>query len=262
MLNDPGELNLKGENRNVTMLHSDIHGFTAISETLTPEILGELLNSYLGTMTEILLRNNGMLDKYIFNSVVGIFNAPLNHPDHPHEAARTAIAMQNAMDELNVRYKEEYKLTLQIGIGLHTGSVIIGNFGSPRRFNYTAVGKSVSIASQLERLTKTWGVGIIISESMRQELGDEFPVRRLDSVWIEGMSQPVVIFELITTGSADEKRVLADRFGEALDEFNAGSHSQALHQFEAIAVGYPDDKPTQIYIERCHEAIVNPSGAS
>ena len=260
MLNQPGEMNLKGENRHVTMLHSDIHGFTAISESLPPEILGKLLNHYLGAMTEILLKNNGMLDKYIFNSVLGIFNAPLNHPDHPREAARTAVAMQNAIDELNIHYREEFKITLQIGIGLHTDNVIIGNFGSPRRFNYTAVGRSVSIALQLERLTRTWGVGIVISEMTRQELDEEFLVRRLDSVRVKGMSKPLEIFQLFAGETINENRILAERFDEAMTDYLTGNWSQALKHFEALAISFPEDKPAQIYIKRCRDAIAHPPG--
>jgi len=261
LLQKPDELNLHGEKRYVTILFSDIRGFTTISESMPPEMLGRLLNNYLGEMTEILMNESGTLDKYIGDAVMGIFNAPLDHPDHPLLAATTAIKMQTALRELNRTYQEEYNVNLRIGIGVHSGEAIIGNFGSPRRFNYTAMGDTVNLASRLEGQTKTYGVEIIISETTREALGDKFAVRKLDKIRVKGKSQPVEIFHLFTEGGTEDNLVLAELFDQAMDRYYAGDFPQALTLFRTIAEKYPDDKPTPLFMERCEYSIAHPPTA-
>jgi len=261
LLQKPDELNLHGEKRYVTILFSDIRGFTTISESMSPEQLGRLLNNYLGQMTEILMNENGTLDKYIGDAVMGIFNAPLDHPDHPEVAARTAIRMQTALKELNQGYQEEFGVNIRIGIGVHSGEAIIGNFGSPRRFNYTAMGDTVNLASRLEGQTKTYGVEIIVSETTREALGDEFILRKLDKIRVKGKSQPVEIFHLFTHGSTTDNQALAKLFDAAMEHYYGGDFSEALTLFNTIAQKYPDDKPTPLFIERCEQALAHPPTA-
>ncbi|MCW8825100.1 MAG: adenylate/guanylate cyclase domain-containing protein, partial [Gammaproteobacteria bacterium] len=258
LIHEPGGLNLKGEKREITLLFSDIRGFTSISEKLSPEMLGMLLNDYLGAMTNILFKEKGTLDKYIGDAVMAIYNAPLDDPDHPILAVRTAITMQSTLKELNKRYQKQFNVDMRIGIGIHTGKAIVGNFGSPRRFNYTAMGDAVNLASRLEGQTKYYGVEIIISEGTLEGLGGAFMVRKLDKIRVKGKLEPVEIFQLFSEGATPENTALAEKFDMAMESYYKGEFSTALNMLLDIEKFYPTDRPTQLMMERCQKFIEKP----
>ncbi|MCJ7595151.1 MAG: adenylate/guanylate cyclase domain-containing protein, partial [Desulfobacterales bacterium] len=164
MLKNPEKLKLGGDKRDLTVLFSDIRGFTTISEGLTPEDLVGLLNEYLTVMTKVVFKYEGTLDKYMGDAVMAIYGAPLDQPDHPFRACNTALDMLEALKRLNEKWVLEGKPSLDIGIGVNTGMMMVGNMGSDQRFDYTVMGDAVNLGSRLEGANKTYQTNILISE--------------------------------------------------------------------------------------------------
>jgi len=170
LIENPDALALTGEKRVVTVLFSDIRGFTTLSESLPAEVLVPILNRYLGPMTDIVMGEQGTLDKYIGDAVMALYNAPLDVPDHAARAAQSAIRMLGELERLNEAFEADFGLRLHIGVGIHTGEAVVGNMGSETRFDYTAIGDTVNLASRLEARTKAYGVEIIVSDTTRADL--------------------------------------------------------------------------------------------
>lgn len=259
LIKHPDTLTLTGEKRTITVLFSDIRGFTTLSESVTPEKLVLILNKYLGPMTDIVMANKGTLDKYIGDAVMAIYNAPLDVVDHAEKAAGSALEMMRKLDELNVAFQRDFQHSIKIGIGLHTGEAVVGNMGSEQRFNYTAIGDTVNLASRLEARTKAYGVPILISGKTRYALSGGFVCRRMDRLRVKGKAKPVEIFELMGYGEEDRRHHnLIDRFQHGLAQYFDNHFNAALKEFEALAHDYPDDKPTQVFIQRCRDFIQTP----
>ncbi len=207
---DPGRLRLGGERRAVTVLFSDIRGFTGISERLDAEVLAELLNEYLGAMTDIVFRHEGLLDKYIGDAVMAFWGAPVAVADHARRCCLAALDMQAALGPLQAHWSAR-GLALEIGIGINSGEAAVGNFGSARRFSYTAVGDNVNLASRLEGLNKQYGTRILVSEATHDALGDEFACREIDRVAVRGRVQQVRVYELLSRLADEHDGSLAQR---------------------------------------------------
>ncbi len=256
VLDRPELLRLGGDEKQLTAMFSDIRGFTALSEGLTPSALVELLNEYFSEMTDVIFKHQGTLDKYIGDAIMAFWGAPLDIPDHAERACRAALGMAEALERLQARWREQGRPRIDIGIGLNTGPMLVGNMGSERRFNYTIMGDSVNLASRLEGVTKTFGTRIIISESTRDEVGSAVIVRELDMIRVKGKSKPVTIYELLGPGEERERwQDLLDRFAEALHCYREARWSEALSLFERLQIDYPKDGPTRTFIERCRELI-------
>ena len=255
LLKDPDSLGLAGEKREITVLFSDIRGFTNISETMPPERLVQMLNHYLGEMSQIVLDQHGTLDKYIGDAIMALFNAPLDIPEHPRRAADAALEMMHQLHRTQGEYKKEYGVDLNIGVGLHAGDAIVGNLGSAQRFDYTAIGDTVNLASRLEGATKTYRVDIIVSETVHAELGDAYPCRRLDNIQVKGKQIPIVVFELMT----EPDQALAERFETALSLYLGRQFADALSTFNGILADGPDG-PSGLYVARCQEFMKHPPG--
>lgn len=193
---NPGQLKLGGEKKFITILFSDIRGFTAMSENVTPERLAEVMACYFEPMTEVVFTHGGTLDKYIGDAIMALFNAPLDLPEHTLAACRTAIAMQVAQRAINEKLADMMVPPIRTGIGIHCGEAIVGNLGSSIRFNYTAIGDSVNLASRLESATKTLAVDIVISESVYLQVAGQLPCRALGAIAIAGKDQPQQVYEL------------------------------------------------------------------
>jgi adenylate cyclase len=185
---------LGGEEREVTVLFSDIAGFTAISEACDPATLVQGLNTYFSTMTDIIEAHGGFVDKYIGDAIVAVFGAPVDEPRHAEQAMRAAMQMRDALLAEPERFSLA-GLPLKTRIGLNTGRVLIGNIGSPRRFNYTAMGDAVNLASRLEGANKAYGTSILVSEDTMRAAGDAIVARRVDVVRVVGRAQPVRLYE-------------------------------------------------------------------
>ena len=249
---EPDLLRLGGAKAELTVLFSDIRGFTTISEGLDPQSLVELLNLYLGEMTDIVFDHSGTLDKYIGDAIMAVWGAPVPQEDHAAHACRAALAMMQRLRELQPQWEAAGWPRLDIGIGLHTGDMVVGNLGSARRLSYTVIGDNVNLGSRLEGLTKTYRAAIIISEDTFAATGDAFVARNLDLVRVKGKETPVRILELLATAEdAGELRALAARFDEGIEAYRARRWDQALAVFQELTERYADDGPSQLYVERC-----------
>ena len=180
ILKDPSRLKLGGEKRRMSVLFSDIRGFTSIAESMPPEKLVVTINAYLTHMTGIVFEQDGVLDKYIGDAVMAFWNAPLDQADHALRAVKTALAMQTAVADMNREKELPDGLAIRIGIGINTGDMIVGNMGSEARFDYTVIGDNVNLASRLEGLTKEYGVGILVTEATIADIKDKVLARRID----------------------------------------------------------------------------------
>lgn len=250
---NPDNLILGGEQRLITILFSDIRGFTSISEGLTPQELVCLLNEYLNPMTRIVMEEKGTLDKFIGDAVMAIFNAPLDLIDHPEASCRAALRMIDALGSLNRGFKERNMTEIDIGIGINTGLAVVGNMGADIRFDYTAIGDSVNLASRLEGLNKFYGTHILVSEDTRNSVRTpEFCFREVDRVKVKGKSLPVVIYELVTGDASHCKE-----FESALSKYREGDFRAAASVFAGLSERV-NDSLSKVYLERCREYILTP----
>ncbi|KAK3582322.1 hypothetical protein CHS0354_023863 [Potamilus streckersoni] len=200
MIDQPSLFKIGGEKRELTMLFSDIREFTHISESYKehPEHLVALLNEYLGVMTDIIFKNKGTLDKYIGDAIVAFWNAPVPVNNHAEMACLAAVEMQRKLDELRQKWAMEGRPPIYSRIGINTGIVIVGNMGSQSRFSYTAMGDAMNLASRLEAANKYFGTEIIISEYTQKIVKDFFLLRELATITVQGKSEPVKVFDLIS----------------------------------------------------------------
>jgi adenylate cyclase len=189
---DPSALTLGGEMREITILFSDIRGFTSLSEKMDPEQITSLLNRFLTPMTDLLLESGATIDKYIGDAIMCFWNAPLTTTDHPRRACVAALAMMKALEELNKREA----MTLKIGVGLNTGACCVGNLGSEQRFSYSAIGDSVNVAARVESLTKQYGLPILITEYTSVHASGLAQIE-IDLVRVVGRAEPIGIFTLL-----------------------------------------------------------------
>lgn len=259
IIQDPDKLKLGGEKKIVTTLFSDIRGFTSLSEGMSPEALVSLLNEYLSPMTQIIMNERGTLDKYFGDAVMAIFGAPLDVPDHPKRACQAALRMIEELEKLYTKWKEKGWPRISIGVGINTGEAIVGNMGANMRFDYTAIGDAVNLASRLEGLNKLYGTHIIISKSTLDEVdSSQFLVRELDLVRVKGKEKPVSIFELIGSCGDAQTETLVRLFTEAWNLYQNQEFYEAMKHFAEILRMFPEDKPSAHYHERCLEYISQP----
>ncbi len=253
MLKDPEKLKLGGEKKDLTVLFSDIRGFTSISEHMTPERLVKFLNEYLTKMTDIVFKYDGLLDKYMGDAIMAIWGAPLDQSDHPLRACYTALEMVEELRLLQQRWATEGMPRMNIGIGINAGPMVVGNMGSERRFDYTVMGDSVNLGSRLEGLNKLYGTNIIISEMTYERVREEILGRELALVRVKGKDQPVKIYELLSrrAKSLPEQKALAEEFQAALGEYRNRNWETARKIFQSILERYPADGPARLYVERC-----------
>ncbi|MCS7013351.1 MAG: adenylate/guanylate cyclase domain-containing protein [Chloroherpetonaceae bacterium] len=199
MLANPDSFKLGGERRELTMFFSDIKGFTNISEGYkdNPEKLVELLNEYLGTMTDIIFKYGGTLDKYIGDAVVAFWNAPLPVEDHAKQACWAALEMQETLKKLREKWIAEGKPPIYSRMGINTGTVIVGNMGSQSRFAYTAMGDAMNLAARLEAANKAFGTSIMISQYTYERVKDYCLCRELATITVQGKAEPIKVYELV-----------------------------------------------------------------
>jgi len=204
MSRDPENYSMAGRKADLTVLFSDVRGFTTISEGLEPDQLAALMNEYLGAMTAVVRDHRGTLDKYIGDAIMAFWGAPVSDPDHARNAVITALEMQKTLKDLNVVLKSKGWPELKIGVGVNTGTMTVGDMGSPVRQSYTVMGDAVNLGSRLEGITKQYGVGIIVGETTREKVKKDFVFRELDRVRVKGKDEPVGIYEPVALeGEAD-----------------------------------------------------------
>ncbi|MFH1064551.1 MAG: adenylate/guanylate cyclase domain-containing protein [Candidatus Woesearchaeota archaeon] len=255
IMENPERLKLGGEKREITVFFSDIRGFTTISEKLSPEQLVALLNEYLTEMTNIILKHNGVVDKYMGDAIMAFWNAPLDQPKHAERACLTCLDMEDKLKELQKKWTEEGVPPLEIGIGLNTGQAVVGNMGSFDRFDYTAMGDTVNLGSRLESINKQYGTRIIISESTKNKVADlPFVVRKLDQVMVKGKKEPITIYELVST-EENAKKWYSDviaHFEKGLELYFKQKWDSAIAEFKKADKARKGGDPSSIiFIERC-----------
>ncbi|MFH1743743.1 MAG: adenylate/guanylate cyclase domain-containing protein [bacterium] len=201
IIENPNLVKLGGENREATILFSDIRSYSTMSEGMTPEDLIHLLNEYYSAWTEVIFRNGGMIDKFIGDAVMAIFGAPVANKTHAYDACRAAIEMTRELDRLSQQWAAEGRRTFRIGVGIHTGYAIFGNLGSEQRFSYTCIGDAVNVASRIEGINKKHGTTILISEDTYGKVGDLVIAKSKGQNEIRGREGTVELFEL--TGLRD-----------------------------------------------------------
>ncbi|MGB4241347.1 MAG: adenylate/guanylate cyclase domain-containing protein [Kiritimatiellia bacterium] len=256
IMRDPNSLKLGGERRELTIFFSDLQGFSAISERLSPEELTRLLNDYLSAMTEIILAEGGTLDKYVGDAIVAFWNAPLAQPDHAVRAVRAALRCQRALAEQQAAYAQRIGGPLKMRIGLNTGAVVVGNMGSSQRFDYTMLGDAANLASRLEGANKAFGTNLMIAESTWEQTQGAFLGRELAQLTVVGRKTPVRVFE--ATGFAGEPLAPEARaFAEALALVRAGNWAAAAAGFAAL----PADPAAQVYAAKCRELANHPAAS-
>lgn len=196
LIADPDRAALGGRRRTMTVLFSDVRGFTAMSEKATPEEVVRQLNEYFSRMVDVLFAHRGTLDKFVGDMVMGLFGAPLDDPDHAEHAVQAALAMTRALDDLNQHWAAAGRPVLDIGIGISTGEMVAGNIGSSAIMSYTVIGDTVNLGARLESLNKDYGTRVIISEATYAALKGRYDIRPLGEVVVKGKSRPVAIYEV------------------------------------------------------------------
>lgn len=273
---NPEALTLGGERRDLTILFSDVRGFTTLSEGYKddPAGLTALMNSFLTVLSRAILKEGGTIDKFMGDAVMAFWNAPIDTPDHPSAACRAALAMLADVAELNRRRAEEAaekrktSLPINVGIGLNTGNCVVGNMGSEMRFDYSALGDAVNLASRLEGQSKAYGVGIILGEATASAVGDRFAIIELDLLRVKGKTHPERIFGLL---GDEEMRNGADfrqleqanqAMRDAYTEQRWGDATAALNDVVTAgeALGQTLTGYTERYRARILELTANPPG--
>jgi adenylate cyclase len=256
VLADPSLLRLGGERREITAFFSDVAGFTSISEGLSPEDLVGLLNAYLSEMTDIILDLGGTLDKYEGDAIIAFWNAPIDQPDHALRACRAALRCRQRLAELREEFHSRYGHEVRMRIGVNSGPAVVGNMGSERRFDYTAMGDTMNLASRLEGAGKVYGVSTLVGEETERLVRDEILAREVDVIRVVGKKQPIRVFELLGEKGAvpAEELEKAARFGRALETYRARRFSEAAAMFEAIA----GDPVAAVYAGRARQSAASP----
>ncbi len=249
MLKHPEQLRLGGERREITVLFTDIRGFTTMSEKLDPEALVKLLHDFLNPMSNIIINQGGTIDKYMGDAIMALFGAPLLQPDHPRLACRAALEMVASLAALNQEWAAQGRPPLRVGVGVNTGPVAVGNMGSDRLFDYTAIGDNVNLGSRLEGLNKYYGTNILISQTTAEALENGFILRDMDLVKVKGKAQAARIYELLTEGEPDpELGRYLELYHRALALYREGRFAESLSAFGQALEVRPGDAACQRYI--------------
>ncbi|MFN0247409.1 MAG: CHASE2 domain-containing protein [Kofleriaceae bacterium] len=247
ILADPARAKLGGERKELTVLFSDIRGFSLFSEGMAPEKLAAFLGEYLTPMTELVLASGGTLDKYIGDAVMAIWGAPVDVPDHAARACEVALQMQEALVGMNRVWAKAGKPAVAIGVGINTGAMAVGNMGSAARFDYTVLGDQVNLGARLEALTKEYGVSVLVGEATVASVGaagGSFVFREIDLVRVKGRAGAVPVFELV--GRAADVKV-DPRFADALALYRKRDFATAREAF----AGLEADPVARVMAARC-----------
>jgi adenylate cyclase len=253
---DPTLLQLGGEQKELTVLFADLRNSTGLGAKLPPAEFVRLLNEVMETMTEVLFAHHGMLDKFTGDGLVAVFGAPLPQPDHALRACRAALAMVGELAPVQARWARPDLPPVDIGIGINTGRMMIGNMGSKERFAYTVIGDEANLGARLEAANKDFATRILISEATWRLVQDEIAARELDTVIFRGMARPVRVYEVVGTqplpGEAARR---LERFAAGLAAYRREQWLAAKAAFEQVLALAPEDRPSQIYLERCHARL-------
>lgn len=262
MLKTSSNFGLRGEDREMSVLFADIRGFTTISEGLTAAQLVELLNTFFTPMTEIIFNNRGTIDKYVGDLIMAFWGAPLKDKNHARHAMLSALAMQKKVKELAQTFKEKNWPDIQIGIGINSGMMSVGDMGSQYRRNYTVLGDNVNLASRVEGLTKFYGASVIVTEATQQDQ-PKFIFRKLDRVRVKGKLRGIEIYDVLgrIQELTSELENELKQYHLVLDAYFAQKWDEAYQMMEALHEEHPDTKIYKLYMERIQEYKEHPLAA-
>jgi adenylate cyclase len=253
LIANPDKLRLGGQREELTVLFSDIEGFTSISEGLNSEDLVALLNDYLSKMAKVILRNLGTLDKYVGDAIVAFWGAPVPQPDHALRACTTALQMQEVLNAMHKLWQQQQKPLLKTRIGINTGEMVVGNMGGAEKVNYTVIGDSVNLASRLEGANKQYGTNIMVSGRTYDLVKHKILGRNLDRIIVKGRTEPVTIYELIQLRDrpvAPDLEKFLQLYAEAHVLYLQRRWNDAIKKLDEALAIRPNDPPTKLYIER------------
>ncbi len=256
IIEDPSKLRLGGERKEISSFFSDLAGFTSISEGLSPEDLVRLLNAYLSEMTDIILDTGGTLDKYEGDAIIAFWNAPADQPDHALRAARAAVRCQKRLAEIRGPFKEKFGHELYMRIGVNSGQAVVGNMGAENRFDYTAMGDTVNLASRLEGACKQYNIPILMGESTYDQIKNAYAAREIDLIRVIGKKRPVHVYEPVEEMEkiSQERLKQIEIFHAGLKAYRNRDWSLALELFKSLE----NDGAAKVYIERIHALIKEP----
>ena len=252
---DDMELTNSNEKRNVVILMCDIRNFTSISEINKPEDVVNFLNTYFTLMVDVVKKNGGTVDKFVGDAIMVLFGAPISYDDNARRAVLTALEMYSKLEKVpcdKLKFPEGMKL--DIGIGIHSGDVIVGQIGSADKTNYTVIGDTVNVASRLEGLTKLYGAKVIISEAVFDAIDDSMNMMLLDSVKVKGKKRSVLIYRVDSKPLPNE---FVQAYEKGLKSYTEGAFSLAINYFEMAVNVLPEDKAAKLMLERSNEFAVN-----
>lgn len=249
LVDNPELLELGGEEKYITILFSDLAGFTSLSEAKTPRDLVNFLNEYLDGMTKIVQKHGGTLDKFIGDAIMAFWNAPVPQTDHAERAVRAAIEMKEFSQAMSARLEKEGFGVIATRIGLNSGKAIVGNMGASSQFNYTAIGDEINLGARLEGANKNYGTFIMISESTQNLVcGSSITTRELDTIRVKGKAKPVKVFE---AGVGALSQEYLKSYQSALATYYDGKFAEALSKFDKLHAIHPEDPLPKLFRERC-----------
>lgn len=251
------EAMLVGENRTLSILFSDIRSFTTISEGLAPDVLVSALNRYFSVMVDIIMNRGGIVDKYIGDAIMAFFGAPVHHDDDAVASVQAALEMTEALAAFNADQRARGEPEFLTGIGLNYGTVTVGNIGTERKMDYTVIGDMVNVASRLEGLTKVYRQPLIISETLKQEIGSTFPARIVDSVAVKGRHGGIRIYSVKKNPSAEELKAFGVH-DSAMEMYYGREFANAEKGFKEVLSILPGDFLAGMMTERCARLAAHP----
>jgi adenylate cyclase len=260
---DPDSLKLGGDEREMTVLFTDLKDFTTISESLDAEHLVQWMTEYLTAMSDVIFRFGGTIDKYMGDAVMAFWGAPQRQDDHATLACRAALAMLAELDRLNEHWEQTGRPRMHMRIGINSGRMKVGNMGSASRFDYTVLGDAVNLGARLEALNKQYGTTLIVSEATLRAAGEGFHARFLDLVAVKGKTEPVVVYEVMTgDGEYGERTTEALRaYEEGIRLYQERDWLLAAARFQEALRLAPEDGASALYLERSESLIREPPPA-
>lgn len=251
VLQNPQKLS-RGEKRDMTVLFADIRNFSALAESMEPSALARFVNAYFSELTQVVFEERGTLDKYIGDAVMAFWNAPLDQPDHAYRACRTALGFLRAIQQARAAWRAQGLPEVDIGIGISTGAMVVGDFGCERRVDYTVIGDAVNLAARLEALNKELATRMLISEATHAQVRERVTARRLGEVSVRGKAQAVRVFELLHLGPPDEaERSLIATFEAGVDALSEARHAEAGKCFERVVEARSEDGVARRLLALC-----------
>ncbi len=257
---NPDALKLGGEQREMSVMFSDIAGFTSISEKLSPQELVQLLNLYLTAMTDTIMRHDGTVDKYEGDAIMAFWGAPLVQPQHARQACLAVLENRERLAQLNGELEQKGMNKLFARCGINTGPMNVGNMGSSQKFNYTVMGDAVNLASRLESANKQYGTALMISETTYSEVKDEVEVRELDLLRVKGKKVPIKVYELVDLKGKlpDAQKRAFEIYAEGIKLYRSRKFKEALKKFQEVNQYIKEDPPSATYIQRAKDYIQSP----